>query len=52
MKTLPRFHTLFGCPEDLEGYHTISPHGQGGVQGAHVGSPGNLPSGVETPAYQ
>ena len=52
METLPWFHTQLGYPEDIAGYHTISPHGRGGVQGAYVGSPVNLPSGVETPVYQ
>ena len=52
METPPRFHTRLGCPEDLEGYNTICPHGRGGVQGAHAGSPVNSPSGVETLAYQ
>ena len=39
METPPWVHPRLSCPEDLEGYHTICPHGQGRVQGAHAGPP-------------
>ena len=52
METLTQFRTRLGCPEDLAGYHTTCPHDQGGVQGAHVGSPVNSYPRVKTLVYE